>query len=299
MAHSNIGNELFRLVNGARGALFNQGELTQLTYGAFDAVAANLRANESPTIEISYPVGYRVDKTAILSTKQYTKEELLSRYQFLAFQQMPINGLAQIVTIVEALLGDIVRAVIVRFPQKLGGKRAISLQVVLGAQSLEEVHMRATDALLNELSYKSPSDFAASVEDLLSIRLYECPAFHRYVELKATRDIHVHNRGFSNDTYLKKAGSHARANSGSFLPVDIPYFLESYESCLQLTEWLEKELHECWHSSDLEDSRNEKKSQPSSLEAIEVAPNKPVDPAESVRTEPKKKRISHKKTKVT
>jgi hypothetical protein len=245
-----LGNLLYRLVAGARHALFNQGELAQLTYGAFDVIASNVRRDETNSIDISYPVGYRPDKTAIFSTRSYSKEELLGRYQFLALAQMPVNGIGQLVTIVEALLGDVLRSVVVRHPQKLGAKRTIPLETILEAQSLEEIHIKATDNLLNDLSYKSPREFAESLQSLLSVNLLECAAFHRYVELKATRDIHVHNRGYVNDTYSKKAGSHARASRASFLPVDIAYFLESYETCLQLTEWLERELDAHWHSSE-------------------------------------------------
>jgi hypothetical protein len=248
----NLGNVLYQLVKTARYALFNQGELAQLTFGAFDVVAKNVDTSDSETIEISYPVGYRLDKTAILGTSLYTKQELLSRYHFLAYTQLPLNGLAQLVTITESLLSDVIRIVVVRYPQKLGTKRAIQLQRVLESQSLEEVHIHATDSLLNELSYKSPTDFASAINDLLSINLLECPAFHRYVELKATRDIHVHNRGFVNETYLKKAASHARARDKMPLTVDIQYFLDSYEACLQLSEWLEHELDQHWHSSERE-----------------------------------------------
>jgi hypothetical protein len=184
---------------------------------------------------------------------------------------MPVNGLAQLVTITEALLGDVARNVIVRYPQKLGAKRTIHLQAVLEAQSLEEVHLRATDALLNDLSYKSPAEFAETLNNFLSVNLLECPAYHRYIELKATRDIYVHNRGVANDTYVKKAGSHARARAGEVLPVNIPYFLESYETCLQLTEWLEHELDQHWHSSDREAAK-------SPLNEV-AAPQLPAGPA--------------------
>lgn len=272
MSAPTLGNMLYRLITNARLALFNQGELAQLTYGAFDVVASNVQADEAEQLEISFPVGYRPDKTSILSTRKYTKSELLGRYQFLAFHQMPVNGLAQLVTIVEALLGDVLRTVVVRYPHKLGAKRALPLQSVLEAQSLEEVHLKATDSLLNELSYKSPAEFADALEVLLSVNLLECPAFHKYVELKATRDIHVHNRGVANDTYLKKAGSHARAARGMFLPVDIPYFLESYEASLQLTEWLESELDQHWHSSEREAARNLSASPQDAL-----LPNGPTD----------------------
>lgn len=47
-----------------------------------------------------------------------------------------------------------------------------------------------------------------------------------------------------------------------FLPVDIQYLLESYESCLQVMEWLEKELHERWHSSEFEHSQNKQIEMP-------------------------------------
>ncbi|MBF5039514.1 hypothetical protein INP77_08430 [Methylophilus sp. 13] len=256
MTKSNLGNQLYFLVTTARDALFDQGELAQLTYGAFDVVANNVTNLETTEIEISFPVGYRADHTAILSQKKYTKEELLQRYQFLAHQQMPINGIAQLVSISETLLGDIVRNVIMRYPQKLGNKRSVQLSTVLEAQSLEEIHLKAMDTLLNELSYKSPNEFSDSFKELTSITLLECPAFHKYIEMKATRDIHVHNRGVSNKTYLKKAGSHARAKDGQSLPVDIPYFLESYEACIQITEWLEQELDERWHSTVRESIRN-------------------------------------------
>lgn len=60
----------------------------------------------------------------------------------------------------------------------------------------------------------------------------------------------------ANDIYVRKAGSHARVKSGQQLPSDIQYFLESYESCLQIAEWLEKQLHDNWHSSDYESRQN-------------------------------------------
>lgn len=236
--------------------MFDQGELAQLTYGAFDIAARSMQNMQQEEIEVTFPIGYKPDKTAIPSTRTYHKDQLLSKYQFLAFHQLTVNGLVQLVNIVETMLGDIVRAVVVRYPQKLGGKRSLSIQAVLESTSLEEVHLRATDSLLNELTYRSPTEFAESMQQLLSVNLLECPAFHRYMEVKTTRDIFIHNRGIANDVYVRKAGSHARVKSGMALPADIQYFLESYEHCLQVTDWLEVELHGHWHSSEYEDRKN-------------------------------------------
>jgi len=262
MTPPSLGNVLYRLVAEARRSLFDQGELAQLTYGAFDVVAGNLSQSEDNTIEVSFPIGYSADKTPLLGKKVYVKSDLLGRYQHLAFQQLPVNGIVQLVTIMEALLSDVVRAVVSRYPQKIGAKRAVQLQVILEARSIEEVHRRAADALLNELSYKSPSEFAEALKDLLSINLLESPSFHKYVELKASRDVHIHSRGVANDTYVRKAGSHARARSGHHLVVDVHYFLESYEACLQLMDWLEVELHSRWHSSEMEAFQSRQYQQP-------------------------------------
>lgn len=256
MVAPNLGNQLNQIVRASRYSMFDQGELAQLTYGAFDIAVRGIQEMQQEEIEVSFPVAYRADRTAIPTTRTYRKEQLLSKYQFLAFHQLSVNAMVQLVTLVETMLGDVVRAVVVRYPQKLGAKRNLPIQAVLESTSLEEVHLRATDALLNELAYKSPAEFADAVQPLLSINLLECPAFHRYVEVKATRDIFIHNRGIANDVYVRKAGSHARVKAGMVLPADIQYFLESYESCLQIADWLEVELHARWHSSDYEDRQN-------------------------------------------
>ena len=252
MSTINIGDSLNTLVNEARGGLFRQSELAQLTYGAFDIAATTLQKSDKDKIEISYPVGWRPDRQAMEGTWTYSKEDLLNQYRYLAFHQLAVNGLFQLVAITEALLGDILRAIVRKYPHKLGNKRTITIQTVLESATIDEIHLRATDALVNELTYKSPIEFAESLDSLISINLIECPAFHKYVEIKATRDIFVHNQGMANETYVRKAGTHQRVKSGMTLPADVQYFLESYEACLQVTEWLEIELHKRWHSAKYE-----------------------------------------------
>jgi hypothetical protein len=270
MSTINIGDSLNTLANEARGALFRQAELAQLTYGAFDIAATTLQKSDQDNIKISYPVGWRPDRQAIESTCTYAKEDLLNQYRYLAFHQLAVNGLLQLVAITEALLGDILRALVRKYPHKLGNKRTITIQTVLESATIDEIHIRATDTLVNELAYKSPTEFAESLENLISVNLLECPAFHKYMEIKATRDIFIHNRGMANETYVRKAGTHQRVKSGMVLPADVQYFLESYESCLQVTEWLEIELHKRWHSS-----KYEAKLQPE----LEMSLPPPVAPA--------------------
>jgi hypothetical protein len=265
----NLGNTLYALINIARANLFEQSELAELTYGAFEIAAGALNASADETITITFPVGWHANNEPMSGSNTYQKHELLSRYQFLAWNQLPLNGVIRIVTIIDALLSDLVRAVVMKYPHKLGSQSKIAMEIVLQATTIADVHLRATDILLNELSYKSPRDFAGEVESLLSLNLLECPAFHKYVEVKATRDIYIHNRGVANDTYVRKAGTHVRVQPGMVLPVNLLYFFQSYEVCLQLTEWLEKELDDRWCSSDREANKLQMKlnlvPQPTSL----------------------------------
>jgi hypothetical protein len=75
------------------------------------------------------------------------------------------------------------------------------------------------------------------------------------------------------------------------LPVDIRYFLESYEACLQLTEWFEKELHERWHSADFEESKQRQLElqlkPPQPIETLATLPSPPSleQPAEATPEE--------------
>lgn len=275
MTGENLGNQMYRIVSDAKANLFEQGELAQLTYGAFDIAARAMDDSDQEEIRVTFPVGWRADNQPIQSTRTYKKDQLRGRYQFLAFQQLSINGLVQLVTIMEAMFGDVVRAVVMKYPKKIGAKRTVPLQTVLEAGSITEVQLRAADTFLNELAYKSPSEFAESLQALMAVNLLECPAFHRYIEMKASRDIFIHNRGVASDIYVRKAGTHLRVQAGMNLPADIHYFMQSYEACLQVTEWLESELHQHWHSSHYEERQSKQLQIPMSEaeERSEDGPN--------------------------
>lgn len=246
---NSFGDRLYKKVDSQRFQLFIQGELAELTYQAYQLSISTISNGESETIEVTYPVGYKADKTSINNTQTYAKEDLVARYEYLGSSQMPINGVYQIVTIVEILLVDILRDILLEFPNKIPSKRKIDAEIVLESNSLDEVKNLIISSLINELNYKSPREFAEEFEKYTGIKLLEQPAFHKYIELKATRDVYIHNSGTANNIYLNKAGTLSRVRIGEFLPVTIQYFLESYECCLQLTEIIDLLLNRIWPSA--------------------------------------------------
>ena len=251
-----FGDKLYRKINLAREVLFLQGEIAQLTYQSFQKyveLIGNLSENE---VEVTYPIGYRPDNTTINTTHKYTKDDLIRRYEFLGFSQLPINGIYQLVTTTETLFGDILRETLIEYPSKIGNKRKLDFEIVLEANSLDSIKYILVNTVINELSYKSPKDFAEEFLKYVGVNLLEQPTFHKYIELKATRDIYIHNQGVANEIYFAKSATLARVKSGQYLPVDIQYFLQSYECCLQITEILETELDKIWPSPEYRNRKN-------------------------------------------
>jgi hypothetical protein len=76
----NLGNQLHRIIKNAIIISFDQVELAELTYGAFDIAARSIQLSDQEEIIVSFPIGYRPDKTPIESTRTYKKEKLLLRY---------------------------------------------------------------------------------------------------------------------------------------------------------------------------------------------------------------------------
>ncbi|BDX37832.1 hypothetical protein CYCD_11870 [Tenuifilaceae bacterium CYCD] len=253
-----FGDKLFKRVMNSRNLLFLHGEIAQLTYQSFDKYVQLINETKETTIEVTVPIGYSPDNTPINTTYKYTKENLIARYQYLGLNQLPINGIYQLVTTIEALFGDILRETLIEFPIKISNKRKLDFELVLEAKSLEEIKFALVNTVINELAYKSPKDFAEEFNKYIGINLLEKPVFHKYIELKATRDIYIHNQGIANEIYLAKADTLARVKSGQFLPVDIQYFLQSYECCLQITEILEEALNKIWPSIEYQKSKTKK-----------------------------------------
>lgn len=264
-----FGNRLNSSIVVARNQLFLQGEMAQLTYISFEHFNNWIDTQEEDNIPISYPIGYRADNTPLMSQpRNYSKEELKERYGFLGLNKLPIDGIFQLVTITESLLNDILRQVLLEFPKKIPGKKKIEAEKILECESIEVIKLSLIDNIINEFAYKSPKDYASEFEQYTGVNLLESPVYHNYMELKATRDILIHNNGVANDIYCSKAGVLARVKAGQYLPVTLQYFLQLYEQCLQLTEILEKGLDEIWPSEEYR-QRKMQGLNPSQKEAVE------------------------------
>ncbi|MET1260044.1 hypothetical protein ABV409_11900 [Flagellimonas sp. DF-77] len=264
-----FGDRLNEMINDTRGVLFLQGEMAQLTYISYEKFIESINSDESETIPITYPIGLRPDNTLINRTRDYTKQELIERYQLLALDKLPIDGILKLVTLMETLLNDILRKILIEYPSKIPNKRKIDVEKALNATSLEEIKLYIVDNILNDIAYKSPKDYADEFNTYVGVNLLENPIFHKYIELKATRDIHIHNNGIANEIYRAKSGVMARINTDAFLPVTVQYFLQSYECCLQLNELIEVELDKIWPSQEYRKGKTKASSATEEKESVD------------------------------
>jgi hypothetical protein len=88
--------------------------------------------------------------------------------------------------------------------------------------------------------FGKPADYLAKAQSVLSIAI-ENDLIAACAEMKASRDLIVHNNGQINRLYLDKAGRLARGQIGSELSIDEDYFEEVIKNAKLLSGTIQRE----------------------------------------------------------
>lgn len=108
-------------------------------------------------------------------------------------------------------------------------KRQVDLGTVLKLGDANAVVLSVVDRELNEVKYDRIAEWFAYLDRLVKLGCPTPEQIERLAEIKAARDILVHNRGVVNATYLAKAGRQARYQDGERLEVPEPYHRSAWE----------------------------------------------------------------------
>lgn len=266
-----LGDELKDIGDMNVRRLLEIGEGMELAANAFDVVTQQIGQAQEQVWTFSIPLCNDHNGQLISSSPiEYKREDLQYRYSTMRNFGLPYVGVLQAVTLMEDWMDRVIRSVLCKYPMKLKKTRQVPITVLLSAASLESARDMAVSLFLHELSYRTPREYADEASEILGISLTDIPAFSRYVEVKATRDIWVHNLGQCNDIYIHKAGSHARVKVGDYLPLNVPYFLHCYHTCITLTQDTHSQLQSIWPATPA----------PSQV----VASSAPVSPSHGVPT---------------
>jgi hypothetical protein len=174
---------------------------------------------------------YPVPSTKTNQVAQRDDRQIKAIYERFISREMYENFIVNAVSQFESLLFDILRAVINAYPQKLtvspkkGAEvnKNVSLDVLLTATDLSEALATVIDKRLNEVSYASPKDYLEYVNKVIGVDTSD-DSYLNYLEIKATRDLIIHNSGVVNDVYLYKSGIKKRGELGEMVKVDVEYF---------------------------------------------------------------------------
>jgi len=157
-----------------------------------------------------------------------TELELPGKAQLYVRQYLASSTFQQFVSLFEDFLFGVMRLWLLAYPQSLGRKQ-ISVSVVLEASDLDAVKLAAVNRELNELNYKKVREWFTYLNGLVNL---ECPTaeeIDRLAEIKATRDVTVHNRGIASPTYEEKAGPLGRAKAGERLEIPEQYHRDAWQ----------------------------------------------------------------------
>lgn len=137
------------------------------------------------------------------------------------------QSLIAAVAITESYLVKVAKQVLRWYPQKLSSAdKKIDFELVVESQDIDELLNKIIDRHVNSIFYATPVHYLKYIEQILSINIDETIQSN-YAEIKATRDVLVHNDGIVNELYLRKADICARATIKDKIPIDSNYFSES------------------------------------------------------------------------
>ncbi|MDR5887412.1 hypothetical protein [Vreelandella janggokensis] len=157
--------------------------------------------------------------------------------------------LINLISEVEHFFGSAISAALRLHPNKMG-KQSFQLSEIISAGSTDELIDHAANIFLNKLMYEKPLDYAKKFSDILSIDYDSLvDLWIPFVELKARRDIGIHNNWVVNDIYNRKlfeAKIKCNESVGSRLRPDFSYLTKADHICLDLVEGIIELLSEKW-----------------------------------------------------
>ena len=139
----------------------------------------------------------------------------------------------------EDYLAQLLLRVLEAYPQKIKDQ-SIQLKQILELSSLESVIKHTANLEVVALFYASPKEYRKRIEIILSIdpSLLE-PVWVSFTEMKARRDIGLHNQWQQNEIYKNKVREVGGVvGSEDFLGINSNYFNDSLDTAKSLVEKL-------------------------------------------------------------
>jgi hypothetical protein len=173
---------------------------------------------------------YYVPGKSHTSFARRTDAELQAIFGSFLDRELYASLLATMVSTTESFLSDVLERVLLLYPRKLtvtpqGNQigRDIPISLLFESPDLPALVRSVIQSRLHSLAYASPHQYLAYFKAVTGVDTDE-HAFSNFVEIKAARDLIIHNRGVINEIYLEKAGGLARGAVGDVVEINHQYF---------------------------------------------------------------------------
>ena len=157
------------------------------------------------------------------------EQSLLGRAELYVADYLMSSTFQHFVSLFEDFFFELLRYWLAAYPASLS-KKQIDVGSVLKASDKMAIVLAIVDRELNELKYERLTDWFAYLDRLANLGCPTADDIECLAEIKASRDILVHNGGIANITYVFKAGSRARHEDGEKLEIPEHYHLASWET---------------------------------------------------------------------
>ena len=114
------------------------------------------------------------------------------------------------------------------------GEKAVRFSAIVEARDRDEIILGVIDRELDALKYKRPAAWFGYLNDRVRLGGPSEEVVGRLSEMKATRDVIVHNRGRVNATYAEKSGDEARLDVGDRMEIPAPYLHDRWSLLLAI-----------------------------------------------------------------
>ena len=148
-----------------------------------------------------------------------TEQEILRRSRHYTKTYLISSTFQHFVSLFEDFFFDLLRHWLIAYPGSLS-KKQLEFGTVLKAADKGVIVANVVDRELNELKYERLADWFAYLERLTKLGCPTADEILQLAEIKASRDILVHNKGVTNFTYIEKSGNRARFKDGD--PLELP-----------------------------------------------------------------------------
>ena len=148
--------------------------------------------------------------------------------------------LVRIVTSFEAFFFSLLETLLMERPERLPKEKKIEYGEILESNDFGEVIKKIVERELHELKFKSVSAWFEKLQGMVKMKCPNEEEIRLLAEIKATRDLFIHNSGLVNRFYIKKAGGLARGRLGQPIRMSDEYLIESLKLVVKIVKDVSK-----------------------------------------------------------